>query len=165
MPALSALPNQYEPSLSCFIAAGQAWSTLTLLIAVAFLLTVAIAIASRRRHWPRHPPAAAPPPSMKRARSSLHNNWRQASLARSSSAAEPVPSLPVPTIRRSSYPPARGGRPALTTKPGRKERISTEYDLGVGIITRRDTIELIRGCRRHTLVLGRMEDAKRDPWL
>lgn len=146
MPALSVSPSRSVISLSCFIVAGQAWPTLALLIAVAFLLTVAIAIASRRRHRPCHPPAAAPPPSMKRARSSL-------------------PSLTVPTIRRNSDPPASGGKSALTKKPGQRERISREYALGVGIITRRDTIEVMHGCRRHTLVLGETEDAKRDLWL
>lgn len=171
MPALSAVPNQPVvpssscpraawSSLSCFISGGQSWSTFTLVITMAVFVTTAM--ASRRRHWPWHSPATAPSPSTALTKFDLDSNWRQSFLAPSSSAQAPVPLLPVPTIRRSSYPPVGGGKFVFNTRSRPKDRILTKVDFGIGI-TRRDTIEEVHGCRRHTMVVGGLEDTERHP--
>jgi len=169
MPALSAIPNQpvvpsssypwaASSSSSCVMSGVLSWSTFTLLIAMAVFVTTAM--ASRRRHSSWHSPAAAPSPSTVETKVDLDSNWRQSLLAQSTSAQASVPLLPVPSIRRSSYPPAAGGKFASSTRSRPKERILTKSDFGIGI-TRRDTIEEIHGCRRHTMVVGRLEDTER----
>lgn len=155
MPALSAFPDQSVPSLSC---PWAAWSSLTLVIAIAALVTTAM--VSRRRYCSWHSPAAASSPSTAETKLDLDGSWRHSSLGQSSSAQAPRPLLPAPTIRRSSYPPADGGKPSFNTMSRPKERILTESDFGVGM-TRRDTIEGIHGCRRHTMVVGGLEDTER----
>ena len=169
MPALSALPDRPAPSsscswaawssLSCFLSSAQAWSSLTLVIAMAALVTTAM--VSRRRHWSWHSPAVTPASSTAEMKFDLDGNWRHTFLAQSTSSAQaPRPLLPLPTIRRSSYPPADGGKSIYKTKSRPKDRILMETDFGVGI-TRRDTIEEIHGCRRHTVVVGGLEDTER----
>ena len=171
MPAISALPNHTVPgapgpwerwsSLLCFNLGEQSWSTLGLLLIVLFLFI--IAVASRRRHRSWHLPTPTSPPSMTETSSDLHYR-RQPSPGHSSSATPSKPSPPVPTIRRCSYPLSGGERLVYNPKPRWKERTWTEYDLGVEI-TRRDTIEKLYGCRRHTMVVGGLEGHQRCPAL
>lgn len=172
MPALPALTGQPVPILSCpwaawyclssFISSAQSWSSVTLVLVLAAL--VSMAMASRRPRWSWHSPAAAPPPSIVETKSDLGSNWRQSILAQSSSAQAPVTSLPVPTIRRSSYPPAGGGKVVFNVRSRPKERILTESDFDIRR-TRRDTIEEFHGCRRHTMVVGGLHDTEPHPHL
>lgn len=171
MPALSALPNQpvvpsssypwaASASSSCVMSGVLSWSAFALVIAMAVFVTTAM--ATRRRHWSWHSPAAAPSPSTVETKVYLDSNWRQSPLAQSTSAQASVPLLPVPTIRRSSYPPAGGGNFVSNTRSRPKERTLTKSDFGIGI-TRQDIIEEIQGRRRHTMVVGRLEDTERQP--
>ena len=166
MPAIHTTPDSLPAIIPCWSATSwqglsgliestQSLPPLALVILIAFV--VGLTVALQRWRGSRHCPA---PPSllgMTERSYDLGSAQTQPFQARSSSAALPRPSLPIPTIRRSSYPTPSGEEIRYDPKIGRKQRTWTTGSLGIGI-TRQHTIEAVNGCRRHIMVHGPLKE-------
>ncbi len=158
MPALPSLSCQYEETTPCspvtravlsYLIPDTLPSSILLLatitsLVVAIIITLNLRHRSRTRHLhdPPSPPHTAQKPPMHCRR--------------------PAPPLPTPTLRRSSYSLPGHGEAMYDPRMRRKYRSLTGDGYGAGM-ARRDTIEEIRGCRRHVMVLGRLEDVNCSP--
>jgi len=129
------------------------------LVLVIIITSFVVIIVLRRRHESSQMPTPASPPSMTEQTLQLETKLHLPPLALRSSTAPPLSPLPLPTIRRSSYPPPDDKAVPYDSKMGQKRHTLAECSLSHGI-TRRDTVEEIHGCRRHVMILGVPEDVE-----